>query len=56
MKFSPIEASETITKKYKRYLKTAFEIADSDYAMQFDKELDKIDVFSKGPYLEILDS
>ena len=56
MKFSPIEASETITKKYKRYLKTAFEIADPDYAGQFDKELNEQDIFAKGPYLDVLDS
>lgn len=56
MKFSPIEASETITKKYKRYLKTAFEIADPDYAGQFDKELNAQDIFAKGPYLDVLDS
>ncbi len=56
MKFSPIDASETITKKYKRYLRTVFEISDVDYAKQFDKELNTQDVFAKGPYLDVLDS
>lgn len=56
MKFSPIEASETITNKYKRYLKTAFEIADAEYASQFEQEINKKDIFSKGPYLDVVDS
>ena len=56
MKFSPIDASETITEKYKRYLKTIFEIADEDYAKQFARELDSKDIFAKGPFLDVVDS
>lgn len=56
MKFSPIEASEEITKKYKRYLKTIFQIADPIYEEQFVKELDQKDILAKGPYLDAVDS
>lgn len=56
MKFSPIEASEQITEKYKRYLKTIFQIADPVYRAQFEKELDKKDILAKGPYLDAVDS
>lgn len=56
MKFSPIEASEEITVKYKRYLKTIFQIADPVYEAQFEKELDKKDILAKGPYLDAVDS
>lgn len=56
MKFSPIEASEAITEKYKRYLKTIFEIADEDYSKQFKQELDEKELLSKGPYLDVVDA
>ena len=56
MKFLPIEASEKIVEKYKRYLKTIFQIADPVYATQFEKELNKKDIFAKGPYLDAVDS
>lgn len=56
MAFSPLSASADITEKYKRYLKTIFQIKDKDYAEQFDKELDKENLFAKGPYLDVLDS
>ena len=56
MSFSPIQASEEITNKYKRYLKTIFQIADPDYAAQFSQELDRKEVLAKGPYLDAVDS
>ena len=56
MKFSPIEASEIITEKYKRYLKTIFQIADKDYEEQLEIELNKQDILAKGPYLDVVDS
>ena len=56
MKFSPIEASEDITEKYKRYLKTIFQIADPVYEEQFENELNKKDILAKGPYLDAVDS
>lgn len=56
MKFSPIEASERITEKYKRYLKTIFQISDKDYAEQLDAELNQKEILAKGPYLDVVDS
>ncbi|OLR58524.1 hypothetical protein BHF70_02145 [Anaerostipes sp. 494a] len=56
MKFSPIKASEEITKKYKRYLRTIFEIADEEYSAQFKQELEAKESFAKGPYLDVVDS
>lgn len=56
MKFSPIKASESITEKYKRYLRTIFEIADADYAKQFEQEISAKDILAKGPFLDVVDS
>ncbi|MBR3644022.1 MAG: DEAD/DEAH box helicase, partial [Parasporobacterium sp.] len=56
MLFSPIKASREISEKYKRYLKTIFPIADRDYEKQFLAELEHREVFSKGPYLDAVDS
>ena len=56
MEFRPVEASKEITEKYKRYLRTIFDIADKDYAEQFRQELNKDNVFSSGPYLDVTDS
>ena len=56
MAFSPITASTRIVGKYKRYLKTIFQISDKDYARQFDTELNHAGILSKGPYLDVVDS
>ncbi|MEE5990924.1 MAG: hypothetical protein V3G41_09620, partial [Lachnospiraceae bacterium] len=56
MQFSPIQSSEVITSKYKRYLKTIFKIKDPDYEKQFLTELDKKSLLAKGPYLDVVDS
>ena len=56
MAFLPVEASKEITKKYKRYLKTIFEINDPDYQKQFEELLDKDTQFSNGPFLDVTDS
>lgn len=56
MKFSPIKSSDIITEKYKRYLRTIFEIADKDYSAQFKEELDVQEIFAKGPFLDAVDS
>ena len=56
MSFSPIEASEEITGKYKRYLKTIFQINNPVYESQFVKELEKEDLLAKGPFLDAVDS
>lgn len=56
MQFSPIQSSEVITSKYKRYLRTIFKIKDPDYEKQFLTELDKKSLLAKGPYLDVVDS
>lgn len=64
MSFNIIQASRTITETYKRYLKTMFDIIDPEsesdpcfgYKKMFEKELSKMPVFSKGPYLEVTNS
>ena len=56
MNFAPIEASDIIVKKYKRYLKTIFKIEDEDYQRQLNEQLEERDVLSKGPYLDVVDS
>ena len=42
MAFNVIEASEKITKKYKRYLKTMFDIADPEYKKLFVEKIEKV--------------
>lgn len=56
MSFSPIGASEEIVEKYKRYLRTIFQINDPIYESQFEKELERKDILAKGPYLDAVDS
>lgn len=55
MDFSPVKASKNIVEKYKRYLRTIFEISDRKYAQQFEKKLNNENYFAKGPYLEVTD-
>ena len=54
--FSPIKAAEEITEKYKRYLRTIFQIADPEFSAQFNQELNQKEILSKGPYLDAVDS
>lgn len=56
MAFNIIEASKRITEKYTRYLKTTFDIADSEYRSLFLDELENGEPFAKGPYLDVIDS
>lgn len=56
MSFNIIEASKSITGKYKRYLRTVFDIKDPEYREMFLRELDRSEPFSKGPYLDVVDS
>ncbi len=56
MKFSPIKTSKVIAEKYKRYLKTIFQISDEDYENQFIKALAEKDILAKGPYLDAVDT
>ena len=54
--FNPIEASNCIKDEFVSYVTTSFHIADRDYAKQFAAELNKHNVVTKGPYLDISDS
>lgn len=54
--FNPIEASDNIKEEFISYISTSFHIADQEYAKQFADELNKKNIVSKGPYLDISDS
>ncbi|MGI6343533.1 MAG: DEAD/DEAH box helicase [Bacillota bacterium] len=56
MAFAPVRASRQITEKYLRYLRTIFQIGDSEYARQFEQALSRPGAFSAGPYLDVSDS
>lgn len=56
MSFNIIEASNRITNKYKRYLKTMFDIKDPEYKEIFERRLEESKSFSKGPYLDVTNS
>lgn len=56
MGFSPVLASKTISEKYRRYLSTIFQINDSRYKKQFEKELNNEKLLAKGPYLDVTDA
>ena len=56
MAFNIIDASRKISEKYRRYLKTMFDIKDPDYKTLFEKKLEDNKVFEKGPYLDVTNS
>lgn len=56
MSFSPVSASSNIVKKYKRYLGTMFGISNLDYYSQFNKELERENILSSGPYIDVTDT
>lgn len=56
MLFNVIDASKHIVEKYQRYLRTTFDIKDLDYKELFLQQLKDSDPFSKGPYLDVVDS
>ena len=56
MSFDILNATKHITEKYTRYLKTMFDIGDPVYKQLFNKEMEKIGSFYKGPYLDVVDS
>lgn len=56
MVFSPVIASKNVVHKYKRYLSTIFKINHPVYSEQFEKELNRPDLFAKGPYLDVTDA
>ena len=56
MSFDILKASKTITEKYIRYLKTMFDIDDPEYRALFHQKMKEMESFSKGPYLDVVDS
>lgn len=56
MSFSPVHASEIITRQYKRYLSTIFSLNDFSYQKQFQEQLQNPSTFAKGPFLDVNDS
>lgn len=56
MSFNIISATKNITEKYIRYLNTMFDIDNPVYKEMFIRQLSEITTFSKGPYLDVVDS
>ena len=56
MGFNIINATRVIGEKYKRYLKSIFDIKDPEYKEIFNKKMAKSETFVKGPYLDVVDS
>lgn len=56
MSFNIIDASKRIANKYKRYLKTMFDIKDPDYKAIFEQRLQETKSFENGPYLDVTNS
>ena len=56
MSFDILKASNNITGKYLRYLKTMFDIDNPEYKGKFDERMEELESFSKGPFLDVIDS
>ena len=56
MSFDILAASKNITEKYIRYLKTMFDIENPEYRALFEQKMQDASSFSKGPYLDVVDS
>lgn len=51
--FDPIKASKEIKDSYIDYITTTFDMADTDYAREFRKELQADGMVASGPFLDI---
>jgi len=51
--FRPVEASNAIAEKYRRYLQTTFKMDDPVYNSQFPKLLAENNAIASGPFLDI---
>lgn len=56
MGFNIIESSKRIANKYRRYLRTMFDIKDEEYKKIFETRLGESKSFEKGPYLDVTNS
>jgi hypothetical protein len=54
MPIQPIDASRHIAERYKRYIRTTFDIRDADFAARFNDQLSADEEFFKGPYLDAM--
>lgn len=56
MPIQPIGASRHIAERYKRYIRTTFNIRDAEFAERFNEQLSADEEFFKGPYLAQLET
>ena len=49
-KMNPIEQSQYIEKKFRKYVKSTFQIQDDAYQKEFNDELNKAEL-CKGPFI-----
>ncbi len=56
MGFNVIQASDRIAEKYRRYLKTMFDIKDPVYKGILESKFSTSKAFQKGPYLDVTNS
>jgi ATP-dependent helicase YprA (DUF1998 family) len=54
MSIQPISTSHHIRERYKRYIRTTFDIRDAEFAELFNQQLSADEEFFKGPYLDAM--
>jgi ATP-dependent helicase YprA (DUF1998 family) len=54
MSIQPISTSRHISERYKRYIRTTFDIRDAEFARLFHEQLSADEEFFKGPYLDAM--
>lgn len=54
MSIQPISTSRHISERYKRYIRTTFDIRDAEFARLFHEQLSANEEFFKGPYLDAM--
>ncbi len=54
MPIEPISTSHHISERYKRYIRTTFDIRDAEFAQLFHEQLSADKEFFKGPYLDAM--
>ncbi len=54
MSIQPISTSHHISERYKRYIRTTFDIRDAEFARLFHEQLSADEEFFKGPYLDAM--
>ncbi|MFQ3596886.1 MAG: DEAD/DEAH box helicase [Chloroherpetonaceae bacterium] len=54
MPIQPIETSRHIAERYKRYIRTTYDIKDAEFKHLFDQQLQANEAFFKGPFLDAM--